>query len=137
MRPLKIVFDTNVLLAAVIKSKGYAANYAWESGLRHRFVLYTSYTILTELRNKVGEKLPQELPYANQLVTYIQITGEIVTPEIRINVLKDQPDNRILECAQACQADLIVSFDKHLLDLKKYGGTAIIHPSLLQDYFPR
>lgn len=137
MRPLKVVFDTNILLAAIIKPKGYAAQYVWESGLRRRFSLYCSLDILAELRGKVIKTLPDKLAYANQLIAYIQLTGEIINPDVHVTKLKDEPDNRILECAASCEADLIVSFDKHLLALKKYGSAAIIHPSLLQDYFPR
>jgi predicted nucleic acid-binding protein len=40
----------------------------------------------------------------------------------------DPPDNRILECAIAGQADLIVSGDRHLLKLKSYQGIPIVRP---------
>jgi hypothetical protein len=39
---------------------------------------------------------------------------------------QDTPDNRILECPLAAGADLIVTGDRHLVKLKKYGGIAII-----------
>jgi predicted nucleic acid-binding protein len=40
--------------------------------------------------------------------------------------LKDKPDNRILECAIAAQAERIVSGDRHLLSLKRHADIAII-----------
>lgn len=43
-----------------------------------------------------------------------------------MTVLKDLPDNRILECAIAAQAEVIVSGDPHLLDLKQYEGIPVL-----------
>jgi len=38
----------------------------------------------------------------------------------------DPDDNRILECAVDGKADLIVSNDRHLLDLKEYARIPIV-----------
>ena len=38
----------------------------------------------------------------------------------------DPTDNRVIECAIAASADVIVSGDKHLLRLKSYAGIPII-----------
>lgn len=43
-----------------------------------------------------------------------------------IHILKDEADNRILECAVKAKAEVIVTGDKHLLDLSKYNGIAIV-----------
>lgn len=136
-RPLRLVFDTNVYIAAIISPQGYAARYVAEAGLRNRYALYTSHEILAEIRGKIAVKAPRKLPYANQLIGYIEIVASVIAPSLKITELDDEPDNRILECALEAKADLIVSFDKDLLRLKTFGGVAIIHPSLLQDYFPR
>ena len=39
--------------------------------------------------------------------------------------MQDGPDNRILECARASNANLIVTGDKHLLTLKEFEGIGI------------
>ncbi len=61
----------------------------------------------------------------------------IVTPKIKLSIVRDPDDDKILECAQEAAADLIVSFDKDLLSLKEYEGIKIIHPTKLQYMFPR
>jgi predicted nucleic acid-binding protein len=38
----------------------------------------------------------------------------------------DEPDNRILECAQRTGTEVIVTGDKHLLDLVAFEGIKII-----------
>ena len=40
--------------------------------------------------------------------------------------MKDEPDNRILECAVAGRADVIVTGDRALLALGEYRGARII-----------
>jgi len=64
-------------------------------------------------------------------VQEISLTATVLRPRPTIHVLKDEPDNRILECAIAAQADWIVSGDRHLLSLKRHADIAII---LLADF---
>jgi putative PIN family toxin of toxin-antitoxin system len=52
--------------------------------------------------------------------------AEWVKPNIRISVLRDEPDNRILECAASGEADIIVTGDKEMLRLKVYEKTKVI-----------
>jgi len=48
-----------------------------------------------------------------------------------VRVLRDDPDNRILECAAAAHADLIVTGDAALLALGQHAGVRIVR---LTDY---
>ncbi|MGH6884966.1 MAG: PIN domain-containing protein [Geminicoccales bacterium] len=41
----------------------------------------------------------------------------------------DPPDDVVLATALAAQADLLVSGDAHLLDLKSYQGIPIVSPA--------
>ena len=47
------------------------------------------------------------------------------------SILADEPDNRILECALAADADLIVTGDHAMLELRRVGNIQII---FLADY---
>jgi predicted nucleic acid-binding protein len=44
----------------------------------------------------------------------------------RVKIFKDEPDNRILECAIHGGADLLVTGDKKILQLREYKGIKII-----------
>jgi putative PIN family toxin of toxin-antitoxin system len=57
--------------------------------------------------------------------------GEWVRPDQRVRVFRDEPDNRILDCAAFGKADLIVTGDKEILRLKEYRGVKI---ASLRDY---
>jgi uncharacterized protein len=56
--------------------------------------------------------------------------GEIVERAERVSVIADDPDDdRVLEAAQAAGAVLIVSGDRHLLSLGRWGEVAILSPA--------
>lgn len=46
---------------------------------------------------------------------------------------EDEPDNRVLECALAARADVIVSGDQHLLKLQSFRGISIASPRAFLD----
>jgi predicted nucleic acid-binding protein len=56
-------------------------------------------------------------------------TAEIVVPALTLQVVpENDDDNRILECAVAGNASLVVSSDHHLRKLKSYQGIGIVTP---------
>ena len=55
--------------------------------------------------------------------------AEIVIPKISLQMISDDPDDdRILECAVAGRADLIVSGDRHLRKLRSFENVGIVAP---------
>ena len=66
----------------------------------------------------------------------ISRTAEVLKPSLKLNVLKDLPDNRILECAAEAKVDVIVTGDRHLLKLKKFQGIAIVRLADFLGMFP-
>jgi len=49
-----------------------------------------------------------------------------VGPRQKLRVVKDDPDNRVLECALAGRADAIVTGDGALLELSEFRGARVI-----------
>lgn len=122
---LRIVFDTNVYISAVI-SPHSKAEAALLLAVREKVELYTSVAILTELARNLRDKFLWEEKNIVGLLKYISRVATVMKPDIRITLLNDAPDNRILECARACNADLIVTGDTHLLTLKEFEGIGIV-----------
>jgi len=100
---------------------------------RH-FVLFTSVPILTETAQKLRSKFEQTDKDIRQALKFISRVAEIL--KTRLRVLKDIPDNRILECAFEARADLIVTGDGHLLKLREFEGISIIRLADLLRMFP-
>ena len=120
---LRAVLDTNVYVSALF---GGHPEDVYRAALRGRFVLVTSPAVLAELARILREKfaLPED-----SISAYIQQIGrraDVVNPARTLRVLADDADNRVLECAVAGRADLIVSGDTQILNLKHYHGIRII-----------
>jgi putative PIN family toxin of toxin-antitoxin system len=122
---LRVVFDTNVYISAFTtpNSKGEDA---YLSAARGNVELYTSVSILTELARKLIEKFRWHDSEIISLLKHISKVATVMKPSIKIKLLNDETDNRILECAKASNANLIVTGDnKHLLSLKEFDGIGI------------
>lgn len=121
---LKVVFDTNVYVSAFISPNSKAED-AYLLAVRGKIELYTSVSILTELAKKLREKFHWDDIKVKAALKHISKIATVIKPSIKITLLQDETDNRILECAKAADADLIVTGDKHLLSLKEFDGIGI------------
>ena len=129
-----IVLDTNVIISALLSSKGSPAKIIdyWEA---EWFDVATTEPLLDELERALGYgrvrryfKQPQEKIGA--LLKRFKAVGIVVDPKIALNIIQDDPDdNRVVECAVAAKASYIISGDEHLLDLKEYQGIVILPPT--------
>ena len=125
---LKVVLDTNLIVSGLnfptsnlakillLVASGEIANFT------SRHIVNETRRILIDKFFWTGEKVEAAEVW---LITF----SKSVNPKTRIPVIVDDPDNRILECAVEGQADLIISGDHHLTDLKNYQGIKIIAPS--------
>jgi uncharacterized protein len=123
---LRAVFDTNVFISALF---GGFPEEAYQAVLERRCALVVSPSILAELARTLRDKF--HTPEAD-IVAYVRQIGriaEIVRPNRAVNVLRDEADNRLLECAEAGQVDLIVSGDQDLFRLKRHGAVPIVRPA--------
>ena len=127
---LRAVFDVNVWVSAA-RFPGSVPDRAIEMARRGMVVSIISEEIIGQiLRTLRGPRFA--LP--EQTVQIIEVTirrsSMVVTPRSRLSVITaKESDNRVLECAVAGRADLIVTGDrKHLLGLRQYAGIAIVSP---------
>lgn len=125
---MKVVFDTNIFISAFI-IPGSKAEEAYLSALKKEFALYSSVAILTEVARKLRVKFGWSQEKITQLLKTISKVATIVKTQPHLHLLRDEPDNRILECAESVGADFIVTGDKHLLSLKNFKDTRIVRLS--------
>ncbi|MGA2883182.1 MAG: putative toxin-antitoxin system toxin component, PIN family [Bryobacteraceae bacterium] len=125
---LKAVLDTNVYISAFQCPKGRNV-VLWDAALAGRFRLIVSPAIIQEMAGvlRADFNWPEDrVQNAVRIVARVAGKG-IVMPHARVHVVAADPDDdRILECAVDGKADLIVSNDHHLLDLKEYSGIPIV-----------
>ena len=123
---LRAVLDTNTFVSAVI-AKGNESEILLAAH-RGDFKLITSLEILREFKEVISRpKFGFSKRQIDAMVLHIIETAEIVQPNIKLDIVKEDPDdNKIIECAVFSKAEFIVSGDKHLLKLKRVDGIAII-----------
>ena len=125
---MKVVFDTNIYISAFVIPGGNAEK-AYIHAIDGDFELCTSVAILTELARKLDEKFGWEKQKIAQLITSISNLATVFKTTPWLQVISDDPDNRILECALKAAADFVVTGDKHLLKLRSYKHLEIIRLS--------
>jgi len=132
---VRVVLDTNALVSALLSPHGPPRRLL-DDARAQVFELCSSPVLMAELLDVVSrEKFAQRLAAAG--LTPLGIVGEIrrlatmATPTDVPRVVADDPDDdHVLACALTAQADLIVSGDKHLLNLGgQYQGVAIVTPA--------
>jgi len=114
----KIILDTNILIDAM--QDNYAITWRIiDLILSDKLLAFASYKIVKEYnliikRNIANQKDKEKL---EKFISKINI----VEPTKEIKIIADDPeDDKFIECADECQADYIISSDKHLLFLEKY-----------------
>ncbi|PSB18734.1 putative toxin-antitoxin system toxin component, PIN family [Phormidesmis priestleyi ULC007] len=129
---MNLVLDTNVPIAAFL-AKGFCHTLV-EQCLRVHFVI-TSEFILNELREKLIEKFKFSNEDAAAVEALLRSRMQIVDPTtLKSNVCRDPDDDMILATALTGEAVCIITGDKDLLTLKKFGAIDILSPSEFEAY---
>jgi putative PIN family toxin of toxin-antitoxin system len=122
---VRVVFDTNIYVSA-LAIPGGNAEIAYLAAVRGTFELFTSVAILTETARVLQTKFNWQEERVRDAIQNISQTATVLRPRPTLRILKDEPDNRILECAMAARADYVVSGDRHLLAVMAHAGTTMI-----------
>jgi len=122
---LKVVFDTNVLVSALAFPGGRGEE-ALRRILDERDELLLSKPILDELLSVLARKFARDAEELAHIAVFLGELATSVKPGRRLNILRDVPDNRILECAVAGHADAIVTGDRALLALGGFRGVRLM-----------
>ncbi len=124
----RVVLDTNVLVSGLGWSGPPSA--IVEYVLAGEVILLTSAPLLVELRRVLRyPKLARVFTDPDGICELVQAVCVEVEPEVRLTVVADDSDNRILEAAVEGGAGYIVSGDDHLLYLGSFQGIPILTPT--------
>ncbi len=127
---MRVVVDTNVLVSALLW--GGTPKQFLELAVEADIEFLTSDTLLEELarvlsRAKFAAKLAGQQISAEQIAKEYREQARIITVStVPAPQLRDPKDHHVLACALAAQANLIISGDHDLLELKEYRGIPIV-----------
>lgn len=122
---MRVVFDTNVLVAALVFPDG-RADAAVRGIIEGKDDLVLSTNILAEVLSVLASKFGRDKEELSRVAVILSEMAQVVEPTIRLKVFRDDPDNRILECAVAGKATAIVTGDKAMLALGEHAGVRLI-----------
>jgi putative PIN family toxin of toxin-antitoxin system len=122
---VKLVFDSNIFISAFVIPYSKAAK-AILRIIEGADSLIISKEIINEVLSVLSAKFHRDSEAISHTALYLSDLAQIVKPVKRIHILKDDPDNRVLECALHGKADAIVTGDKGMLKLKEFEGIRII-----------
>ena len=122
---MRIVFDTNIFISALV-IPGSQAEKAILRIIEEKDLLLLSKSIIDEVLSVMSVKFSRDSEAISHIAVYLSELGQNIEIKKKISILKDEPDNRILECAVSGKADAIVTGDKEMLSLREYQGIRII-----------
>lgn len=122
---MKVTFDTNVFLSALTLPGG-SGDRALDKIIEGKDSLAISRSIIDELLSVLARKFGRDREELARVAVFLSNLAELVEPQEPVGILADEPDNRILECALAAQAQVIVTGDRAMLALGEFQSIRII-----------
>ena len=126
---MKIILDTNVLISGIFfKGPPYTILKGWRD---NKFELIVSEQIFKEY-TLVLERLHKNHPGIDitGIIDLIVKNAHFYQPvKIKTPITIDPDDDKFIKCALAGNVKIIISGDKHLLDVNGYQGIEVLTPS--------
>lgn len=122
----KVIIDTNVFISGILF--GGNPKKILKTWLAKKIIFCLS----PELKAEIIGKLERKFSLQQESLLFLEKTLDTYSkkyiPKQKIKICKDPQDNFLLELAEECNANYIISGDKFVLELKKYKNTHIISP---------
>lgn len=127
----KIVIDTNVIVSSLIQ-RGYSNLIIKELFIEQKIHLCVSDELMTEyyevLARPKFSKFPDFFIRAEILLADIEAKATKFIPTIKLELISDLDDNMILELADECLADFVITGNTTDFTFPSYKQTKIVTP---------
>ena len=134
---MRIVVDTNVLISGIFWG-GIPSEIvrAWAEG---NLIAVCSAEIVKDYNGITRRMNPGlALIEVDRLLALLIRHSEIVRPNHWFKIVQDDPqDDKFIDCAFHARAHTVISGDKHLLRLKKFGPVQIMSPAEFKKKNPK
>jgi len=134
----KIVIDTNVIVSSIIQ-QGYPFKIISELFIEDKFQLCISNELMAEYYEVLSRpkfaKFHNFFIRAEALLVDIENKATKFVPAIKLHLISDADDNMILELADQCMADFIITGNTTDFTFPTYKQTKIVTPKEYWDNF--
>ncbi len=127
----KVVIDTNVIISALIQ-KSYPYSIVNELFIDDKIEMCVSVELMTEyydvLRRDKFAIFPDFIKRAEALLVEIETKATMFYPKIKLQLISDEDDNMILELADECVANFVITGNTKDFTFPIYKETKIVTP---------
>jgi len=127
----KIVIDTNVLVSSLIQ-RSYPYHIVVEVFSNDKIQVCLSDDLFAEYLNVLNRdkfsRFPDFVANAQALLVDLEKIAVNYIPTVHIEIIKDLDDNKLLELAETCQADFLITGNTNDFTIRDYKGTRIVTP---------
>jgi putative PIN family toxin of toxin-antitoxin system len=131
----KVIIDTNVIVSSLIQ-KSYPHRIIYDLFIADKICLCTSPLLLAEyyrvLERPKFAQFHEFAAMAKTVLANIEVKAASYQPDITLNIIADKDDNKILELADICAADFIITGNTNDFTFPAYKQTKIVTP---KDYW--
>jgi uncharacterized protein len=128
---VRVVLDSNVLIAA-FATRGLCESLVEVCLSDHELIL--SEHLLSEVQRNLTVKIRLPIGIIQDIISLLRDRGTLMVPDfVGEDACRDADDIPILDLAQAASADCIVTGDKDLLVVGRFGTIPIYSPRTFAD----
>ena len=133
----KIILDTNIIVSSLIQ-RNYPYHIVFDLFINDKISVCVSPSLMMEYYNVLERpKFAQFQDFsvkANVVLNNIELKAIYYQPLIDLNLISDKDDNKILELADVCMADFIITGNTNDFTFPNYKKTKIVTP---RDYWEK
>jgi putative PIN family toxin of toxin-antitoxin system len=127
----KVVIDTNVLVSSLIQ-RSYPYLIIIEIFSVDKIQVCLSDELFAEYFNVLNRarfsKYPDFIANAQALLIDLERIAVKHIPTVHLEIIKDLDDNKLLELAETCHADFLITGNTNDFTISDYKGTKIVTP---------
>ena len=127
----RIVIDINVIISSLIQ-RSYPYTIVNELFIDDKIEMCVSEELMAEyyevLRREKFARFPDFFSRAEALLVEIETKATMFRPQIRLKLIADADDNMVLELADACIADFVITGNTTDFIFPTYKATKIVTP---------
>ena len=126
-----VILDTNIVVSALIQ-KSYPHYIVFDYVLREQVKMYLSEALMNEYREVLSRpkfaQITDFLSNTEIVLSRFEKIALLYEPKIRLNIIKDKSDNKLLELADESNADFLITGNSVDFTMKHYKNTRIVSP---------
>jgi len=122
---VRIVLDADAWVSAILLPGG-TADRAVLAVLAGKATALISEPLVAAVIRVLGRNFSRDREQLARVALLLNELAEPIAPRDRVCDLSDAPDTRVLQCAVAGRADLVVTGDRAMLRLARHEGIEIV-----------